>query len=360
MIGLYPVVTPSTKDIIFEHFHLKQIMTSVFYLRNKEKTRKIHHVFPLCEKVFLDSGIFQMYKRNLNLQTIHKYRRTLIELYNNLQPDFASALDIPCTIWNDVKTKRERIGWSLKNYKHLRNRVHASVTLVPGICAFSEKSARIVAKQIKNVVGFPRYLGIGGQVPLLKVAENIPNLAFLTMEVVSIFREEFPEAKIHVFGAGGHRWYMLLRLLGVNSADYAGYLFSTGMGEIILPGIRPKYILKEIILRTKRGKKKYKRNPKRIFSEDEFNEFYLCNCPACKNTSPVILEFNKDQRLLHNFAVVMSEARIVDEFCKRNDFEGLKAHIRRRLLQRDSGIKGIVRKTLKIASVNHFNLSVEH
>lgn len=354
MIGLYPVVTPSTKDLIFKHFRLKQIMTSVFYLRKQEKNGKIHRVFPLCEKVFLDSGIFQMYKRNLNLRIIHEYRRTLIELYNKLQPDLASALDVPCTIWNDVKTKQKRLSWSLKNYKYLRNRVDDSVTLVPGICAFSEKSARIVANQIKKVVGLPRYLGIGGQVPLLKVAEKIPNLGFLTMKVASVFREEFPEAKIHVFGAGGHRWYMLLRLLGLDSADYAGYLFSTGMGEIILPGIRPKYILKEVILRTKRGKKKYKRDPKKIFSEDEFNEFYLCNCPVCRNTSPVILEFNKDQRMLHNFAVVMSEARIVDEFCKRNDFKGLKSHIRRRILKRDSGIKEITRKTLKMVDENNF------
>ena len=350
MRGLFPVVTPAKKDLILSYFNLEQIMTSVFYLRKYEKSKDVHDVFPQCQNVFLDSGIFQMYKQNLNRKLIAAYRESLVEIYNQLQPDFASALDIPSTIWDNIKTKRERIRWSLENYQYLRERVSDSIVMVPGVCAFSAKSAKIVAKQIKRRIGSPKYLGIGGQVPLLKIAEKSPGLALLTMEVVSILRREFPRAKIHVFGAGGHRWYMLLRLLGANSADYAGYLFSAGIGEIILPGIRPKYILRELVLETKRGKKKYQRDPERIFTEKEFNEFYKCDCPICKQESPIILELNKDSRLLHNLFVVNSEAQIVDGFCEACDFDGLRRHIRDRLLRRDSGIKPVVKRVLHMKS----------
>ena len=350
MKGLFPVVTPRKKDLIFKHLILGQIMTSVFYLSENEKTKGIHDIFPQCRNVFLDSGIFQMYKQNPNKKLVITYRDTLIKIYNQLQPNFASALDIPSTIWDNVKTKRERIKWSLENYEYLRERVSDSIVLVPGVCAFSAKSAKIVARQIKRIIGSPKYLGIGGQVPLLKIAEKSPGLALLSMEVFSIFRKEFPKAKIHVFGAGGHRWYMLLRLLGANSADYAGYLFSAGIGEIILPGIRPKYILRELVLQTKKGKKKYQRDPARVFTEKEFDEFDECDCPVCKQDSPIILELNKDSRLLHNLFVVNSEAQIVDEFCEAGDFDGLKRHIRDRLLCRDSGIKPVVKRVLYMGS----------
>lgn len=351
MKGLFPVVTTQQKDLIFRHFDLKRIMTSVFYLRKYEKTKKISDIFPQCRETFLDSGIFQVYKHHLKKEDIIAYRETLADVYNQLKPDYASALDVPSTIWDDVKTKRERMKWSLENYKNLKERVSDSVGLVPGVCAFSEKSAKIVVKQVKRIIGFPNYLGLGGQVPLLKVAEKSSNLVFLTMKVVSIFRKEFPQTRIHVFGAGGHRWYMLLRLLGADSADYAGYLFSTGMGEIFLPEIRPKYILKELVLHTKQGKKrKYRRNPERIFSENELDEFYHCRCPVCRENSPIVLELNKDYRLLHNLFVVRSEAQIVDEYCEENDFKGLKRHVRNRLLSKDSGIKPLVRNVLKMTN----------
>jgi len=348
--GFFPVITPDKKEIIFKHFKLSQIMTSLFYLRTHEKRGKIHETFPYCQKIFLDSGIFQMYKRNLNDRFITEYREDLINLYNKLQPDFASALDIPFTIWDRKEAKMQKTRWSLENYEYVSGQVDDSIVLVPGICAFSAKSARFVTDKIKEKIGFPEYLGIGGQVPLLKTAEKSPNLALLTMTVVSTFRKEFPKAKIHVFGAGGHRWYMLLRLIGANSADYAGYLFSTGMGEIILPGIRPKYILNEVVLQTRYGKKKYRRDPQKVFTEEELEEFYCCHCPACKQNSPVLLELNKNYRLLHNLFVVNSEAQIVENYCKKEDLKGLQEHIRERLLNKDSGIKLLAKKTLQMAN----------
>jgi queuine/archaeosine tRNA-ribosyltransferase len=357
MAGYYPVITPHVKELIFKHFKVEQIMTSVFHLNEVEKTRRIHYIFPECQKIFLDSGIFQLYNKNLCYDEIVKYRGKLVQLYNQLRPDLASALDIPATIWDNKSAKKERVEWSIENYKYMSEYVDKSIVLVLGVCAFSERSANVVINKIKKEIGSPSYVAIGGQVPILKIAEKAPHLAILTMKVVSTFREKLPQTKIHVFGGGGHRWYMLFRLLGANSADYAGYLYSTGTGEIVLPGIRPKYILEEVVLPTRSGKKKYRRNSGKIFSEDEMDLFYACTCPACRNNSPVILEFNKSHRLLHNFHVAYSEAKVVDKYCEENDFKGLKQHIQERLLKRDSGIKVIVRKTLEIAKEKNFDLA---
>lgn len=350
--GAFPVIYPDIKDIIFPKIKVERLMTSVAFLNCTQKREDIHKVMNFSGIIFLDCGIFQRntYEKYNEEEKICRYRDKLIKWYNHLKPDIGSSLDLPSSFTLDENLRRERLTWSIKNYKVIKD--HTNIPLVVGVSVFSKEDIVFLRKQITEMLkDTPELLGIGGLVPLVRNCEDNPQLGKLVLNIIWNTRKNFQDCYVHVYGLGDHRWYPLIRLLGASSSDYAGYINVAGRGGIFLPASPGKYVLKKIVrLKTKNGIKFYMRPNNKIMSSEELRKLSECECPFCRNFDPILLEFDREGRILHNLWVVLSENNIVEEYCSNNDFEGLRRHIRKKFCIPGNSMKPIVEYAIKLSN----------
>ena len=316
--------------------NVPRIMTTVSCIRDKEGD--IHSSLGFRRTIFMDCGIFQHYKDRLTSEEIQNYREKLVTWYSCLKPDLASALDIPSLLWHDLSTKKERMTWSIENYLYMKKRVPNKVLLVPGVCAFSQKSVDITSRHMARI-GELSILGIGGCVPLIKLSAVKPEFGKIVVKLVHAFRSYFPGTHLHVYGAGSHRWYMLVRFLGADSADCSSYIQMATKGHIILPGIGARHIAPS---------KLYKKADHEVLKNPEMKILGKCSCPSCKHSDIMALAYDKSHRLMHNLFVTASEAKLVDEFCERNDDYAMAHFIKGRLVDNNSHLKNVAEEALKI------------
>lgn len=349
--GFFPVIYLYNRDLICNYFKLDRIMTSVAYLNRRLKQQNIHRILKFDRPIFLDCGIFQrgFYKKVSTPDQICSYRRKLIDWYSHLEPDFASALDLPTPIEVGKDIRKKRLLWSIVNYKFMKDCL--DIPLFLGMCIFSKKEVIIAKEQIHEKIGkIPKLLGLGGMVPIVRSIKKEITLGKLILNIIHQVRKEFPHSFIHVYGLGEHRWYPMIRLVGASSSDYAGVYYISGRGGILLPGLSERYFLKIIKLKKDNSHFRYYTRPKeRVFSEENLKLLYKCECPVCKTSEPLMLEIDKEKRLIHNMSVVLCENRIVDEYCKENDFEGLRMHVRRRLINKRSRLEKIAKYAVKLS-----------
>lgn len=349
--GYFPVVYPYNKDLICSWFRFSKIMSSVAYLNHRQKKNNIHRVLGFNGSIFLDCGIFQQgfYKKVSTPNQICSYRSKLINWYAKLKPDFASALDLPTPIKTKKDVKKRRLLWSIDNYRFMKDSL--DIPLFLGICVFSKKEVSIAKKQILEKTGeLPRLLGLGGMVPIMRSINKESTLGKLILNVIHQARKNFPDSFIHVYGLGEHRWYSLIRLVGASSSDYAGVYYISGRGGTLLQGMSERYFLRIIKLKGKNSNFCYYTRPKeKVFSENDLKLLYKCECPICKTSEPLMLEIDKEKRLIHNMSVVVSENQIVDQYLEENNFEGLKRHILERLVKNRSELREIAQYAIRLS-----------
>ena len=343
--GCFPVVHPHLSWLL-DKVKLQRIMTSVSFINNFQKRRNIHEVFKFKGNIFLDCGIFQKYKNDLDKKFITSYRKKLIQWYSSLRPSIASSLDVPSLLWHKIPIKRKRLLWSIENYLYIKNRLRYNIPLYLGVSAFSEKSVKIVAKLVENKVGMVENIALGGQVPLMKMSVRKPDLGKIVTRTIFYLRRSFPESNIHVYGAGNPRWYLMIRTLGASSADYSGYIKLAGMGRILVKGCGSRYLESEIKMKLNGHETLRKRPKELVISKEEFCRLLECKCPVCEIHSPDKLDTNRKFRLIHNLYTVDREAKIIDEFCNEQNLKSLKELINNYF--KGSVMKPIADYTLKI------------
>lgn len=328
--GFYAVISPKICKWIFSYMKLQKIMTTV-NMFPKRNDLNVHRLLRFEGFIFLDCGIFSQFRKEISKKEITKYRDELIERYKRLKPNVASSLDVPSLLWHPIEVKKQRSDWSIENFIYMKEKLGDSIPLFVGVSAFSPKSVEIIGKKIKKKIGDIRLIGLGGQVPLIKKAVLKPQLGKISLHTIFYLKKMFQDSHLHVYGAGGHRWYMLARLLGADSADYAGFYQLTGRGQIVLPGVGLRYILKRIEKETRNGFRTYVRSEEELLKLKEFTKLLECSCPACKENSFEDLEYNRKLRLIHNMYVSVSEATIVDNILHESGKKELIKHIKNRL-----------------------------
>jgi len=341
--GAFPVVYPNLRDRIFSDLKLKRLMTSVAFLNSNQKKQNVHKLMKFDKEIFLDCGIFQrgFYKTEFTWEKVSNYREKLIDWYSFLKPDFASSFDLPCSLDSQNRIKLKRLEWSIENFKIMNHAL--DIPLFLGINAFSKDEVILAAKTINIKLGrTPELIGLGGMVPLMRSSKAQPGLGKLILSMIHMIRTKFPSSSLHIYGFGDHKWYPLIRLLGASSSDYAGYISIASRGGILLPGLSEKYILKKIVrLRTKKGVTFYTRADETLFTKDELQKLQNCGCPFCRNSDPVLLEFSREGRIIHNLHVILSENEIVDAYCRENDLEGLRNHVKERFSNEKNDMKNL-------------------
>ena len=347
--GCYPVLYSESIEFVTKLLKLKRIMCSVGWLSDDLKKQQIHNSMRFNGLVFIDNGMFQRksYKRKYTWDEVCQYRQRLIEWYKNLQPDIVSSLDIPSSPELNKKERLTRINWSVINYKFMIDKV-GSIPLVLGSSIHSRKELEFFKKCIISNRINPNILGLGGQVPILRSVSQNPKIGKEIIKTIFQMSKVFPKIPIHVYGLGEHRWYLLIRLLGAKSSDYASYMKISGCGRILLPGLRPKFISKKIRVTTKSGEKFYTRPTRDLFKPHELLLLRDCECPICKNNDPAILEESRKYRIIHNLYVILSETDLMDRLCKENNDSEIIHHVISRLSHDNQDIKPSLNHALKL------------
>jgi tRNA-guanine family transglycosylase len=328
--GVFPVLYPDNlKGVILERLKIKRIMTSIAWLKAAQRKLDIHDVMNFEKMIFLDCGVFQrkMYQKFSSYTSVCEYRQKLVEWYSHLKPDIASAFDVPSSHSYNAQQRLQRLIWSVENFEFLTHKLR-DIPLVLGLSVFGEEDINHLKGLVRKQKIQPEIVGLGGQVPLIRETSNNVNYGKMVLKNMYLLRSLFPDKPIHVYGGGDHRWYALLRLLGATSADYASYILIASHGAIILPGLGPKFILKKVRVETKKGPVIFVRPDDKILSVSEYSLLINCPCPICKDQDPLTLEESKENRIIHNLYVILSEADKIDQYCEKNEYEGLIKYIK--------------------------------
>ena len=147
---------------------------------------------------------------------------------------------------------------------------------MPVVHGRSIEEIQLSLQLLKRICGTPRWVGLGGMVPLLQGRAGSREIAAMGIELFIAYalkeiRSAFPRSTIHTFGAGGTRIFPILFGLGSDSADSIGWRQAAGFGSIFLP------------LKSQRVVKwnREKRIPRKTLDASDRDDLNSCRCPIC-------------------------------------------------------------------------------
>src|SRR5574340_1552527 len=190
------------------------------------------------------------------------------------------------------------------------------VPLIPVVHGWSEASVEAACEQIAELTD-PSVVGLGGVVPWLwgnqcqRALAGGRDARRQGLRFVTIVRRAFPNACLHVFGAGGLTTMLLLFALGVDSVDSTSWRIKAGHGVIMLPGKGDRFA-------TERGRGRI------AVRADEMELLEACRCPVCDGLSlgQRLKELDGPCRVrfIHNVWTMVHEAQIIRQQISRGTF----------------------------------------
>jgi len=249
----------------WEYFDVNTIMVNAYeIIERKLAISSIHEFLNTDGLIMMDSGGFQLMRRK-----IHITPNEILEIYKQAEPDIGVVLDYPLNPL-DLDSRMKRWKKTLKNTRFMLDNSH-DIILMPVVHGYTLEEIKRACDEIKDITD-PKIIGIGSLVPIIRYMKtsnlsklNGMNTIKFMIDAISIIREEFPDAVLHVFGVGSVATMHLMFSLGVDSVDSMSWRMKAAYGAIQLPGIGDRFI--------------FPNNGRRKLKED-----YLlnkCRCPVC-------------------------------------------------------------------------------
>jgi 7-cyano-7-deazaguanine tRNA-ribosyltransferase len=281
--------------------------------------------------LFFDSGGFK-FQRQGGLSTACD---EVLTLYENLRPDIAAVLDLPLNPLASPRNNSKRWRTTLANtlFMHENN---GFFELAPVFHAYNLAQVGRRSAQLREVFPAPRVLCVGSLVPLLKASHigsyfvrcgdssspTMQRWSFVTRLLLSL-RRLYPDAMLHVFGAGSLSTMYLLFLMGVDSVDSVAWRVKAGYGAIQLPGITDRNL----------GAMPSTGRVRRALDKKEYALLEQCRCPVCDGrrvAEQLRLLSSFTARAIHNAHVFISEVGLMR---KAKEGGRLTAFVTERLLR---------------------------
>ena len=306
----------------WEYFDVNAVMVNAYGIIEEEINinRTIHDLLNINGMVMMDSGGFQLMKKN-----IHITPTKLLEIYKQAKPDIGVVLDFPFNPL-DLESRIKRWKKTLENTKFMLSNSH-DIVLMPVIHGYTLEEIRRACNELKDIAD-PKFVGVGSLVPILRCMKtselsklNGMNTIKFMIDAISIIRREFPDAFLHVFGVGSVTTMHLMFSLGVDSVDSMSWRIKAAYGAIQLPGTGDRFISPK--------------NGRRQLEEDYLLE--KCKCPICIDKSVSERKNALDNsnsntffnRAIHNAFVFKEEERIFHEvLIKNNTAEFIKERLK--------------------------------
>lgn len=248
-------------------------------------------------RLYLDNGAFACLNRN-DEPAVEEYRKFVEGTLPYWYPVPADFIPRP----SDSK-RRQRV---LFDRTVSIMRAHAGAGFCPVLHAGPWLGRYL---EVVRELGLIRHLAVGGLVPHLLNSRGAQREE--TIRQLVRVRREFPGA-IHAFGIGGVVTLHLAAALGCDSVDSSGWRQRAARGLVILRGRGERQAVK---LGSWLG---------RPLTADDWTELAHCRCPACRSQDAEGLSRLGIEgfaaRAVHNLAVLLDEAALIDRHRTRGDF----------------------------------------
>lgn len=265
----------------WEYFEVPAILVNAYEIIKKKKLlseirRKggLHKFLEYDGIIFLDSGGFQAMIRNISINL-----NSLTKIYKVAKADYFFSLDYPCISNENLKKSMQK---TILNYKKLREKVK---NIIPVVHPPIERALKEYEAYIAHD---PKYLAIGGLVPLMRTTKGISDGRKKVVEIIAEIRNRF-RSSIHVMGLGAPTVIPLLKVLKCDSTDSASWRIKAAHGKIMLPNGGERHITNKS---AKFGVVKLREEEKRMLDK--------LNCPVLKEYGWEKLESSFEVRALFN------------------------------------------------------------
>ncbi|WP_371801795.1 hypothetical protein [Candidatus Lokiarchaeum ossiferum] len=276
--------------------------------RNRLTEFGIHELSGAYGNILLDSGGFQLYRKDLDLN----YLETL-QIYKDAQlmkNDHAIALDFVTFPDDSPKVRLEKIK---KNTQIFQKMIIKNKKIVPVIHGWSEKELTLASKQLDYGNEF---LAFGSGFPMITIqkGKNLPIKDMIMKRFIDflkvIKKQKLDEHRIHVLGASGQNSSHLCWYAGIDQTDSSSWRIKAAYGKIALIGVSEAKVSN---VKSSFGVKAWKPKHDQLLKD--------CECPVCKHLSlpqkKEILGQGKsigfNNRCIHNAYVYLQERELARE-----------------------------------------------
>jgi queuine/archaeosine tRNA-ribosyltransferase len=274
-----------TSSLCAPHSELRRLpfLTSLGCAIRRPSLRHTHFDGTLREKLgitgplMIDSGGFALLMNQHANWTV----RIVGDLIAKIEGQIFVSLDFPPHPKDNAELRRNKIRRSNRNFHILSDRFPTN-TIMPVIHGRTIGELEYAVESLFRMIPNPKWIGLGGIVPLLKNHRFPGDISRLGAEgfiavALRNMRKTFPRSKVHAFGAGGTRTFPAVFAFGADSADSIGWRQAAGYGSIFLP-LKSQRVVR---WNQKAGP------PRKVLSEEDLHLLQCCDCPICRSVGTV-------------------------------------------------------------------------
>jgi tRNA-guanine family transglycosylase len=276
--------------------HRPRMLTTVFTAGLKERLW-------ITGPLMLDSGGFTMMMRRDGRLAV----ADVLSIFRRVAADVVVSLDHPPLPSDVPEVRHRKYERTLENLKYLSADLGHD-RLAPVIHGLSLEELKINCAAVRSVVAHPKWVCLGGLVPLLRGSgrrdEKATSMRKAVQEAIGLVRGAFPVSSLHILGVGSPRTIRTAFQSGADSVDSVGWRRAAGFGTIFLPGGTEKFVI---------DRPRKRATSRKILSTDDIEQLRRCVCPACRNTKHLKRRVSRlaksyIARAVHNAWVLIDEA----------------------------------------------------
>lgn len=218
----------------WESFKVPALMVNAYEIIRNEKLRKdikakggLHEFLNYDGTIFLDSGGFQAMRYGIEIKL-----NDLINVYKIAQADYYFSLDYPSI---SARNSKEKIMKTISNFEKL-------VKVIENVIPVVHPNVKRALEEYEAYMKYhPKYLAIGGLVPLVLTTKGFSNGRKRAIELIARIRGTYDE-NLHIMGLGAPTVIPILKVLGCDSTDSTSWRVKAAHGKIMLPNGGERHI----------------------------------------------------------------------------------------------------------------------
>lgn len=277
--------------------------------RDRFFTERLRESLNMDGPIMVDSGGYALLAR----RSLHCDVRQVSKIYAKLDADILVSLDYPPSPGDDQVTRSRLRRRTKRNLDRLRLIVSPE-RLMPVVHGHSVDEIEQSCEDIASLCPSIAQVGIGGLVPLVRSGGSFPAFQYersdgslgdrgtWIADTLTLLRQYFPHALVHVFGIGSATTALGVLALGADSADSFSWRRVANYGAILLPGRSERFPIYR--------KRRVRSRP--VINNEDIPFLVACRCPTCSNLPQIdkrLQEFTRcyKMRAIHNAWTLLSE-----------------------------------------------------
>jgi tRNA-guanine family transglycosylase len=254
--------------------------------------------------LMLDSGGFTMMMQRHGRLTV----ADVLSIFRTAAADVVVSLDHPPLASDVPEVRQSKYARTLENLRYLSAGLGYD-RLAPVIHGLSLEELRANCAAVQSVVARPKWICLGGLVPLLRVSGRRDRKTSTTRRsleaAIRLVRGAFQFSILHVLGVGSPRTITAAFQSGADSVDSIGWRRAAGFGTIFLPGGSERFVIDQPRRRP---------TSRKLLGDEDIELLRRCICPVCRSAEDPMGRISRlaesyIARAAHNAWVLIDEAK---------------------------------------------------